>query len=145
MLNDCFRMGLIFRDTPHSLEEIDRFAESMNYMRQTLGEEKAKAIEESPEDFYNGNKFRYFQLKGYHRSIPFTAFATVAGIFAVGGFKNSAYIIKNHFRLIMPASFICLLLSQRFFEMNNGFKSEDYLAHNYAKYLILTRNIRIRS
>jgi hypothetical protein len=133
-----------FRDTAHSLEDVDRLAQSMNYMADTLGEEKARAIETCPEDFFNGNRFRFFQFKGWHRSIPFTFVATLGGIFAVGKFNNSNRILKAYKFPIFCLSATTLIISQRLFEYKTGYRNEDFLAHNYAKYLIMTRNLRIK-
>eukprot|EP00344_Euplotes_crassus_P008429 CAMPEP_0197010750 /NCGR_PEP_ID=MMETSP1380-20130617/55707_1 /TAXON_ID=5936 /ORGANISM="Euplotes crassus, Strain CT5" /LENGTH=117 /DNA_ID=CAMNT_0042432899 /DNA_START=144 /DNA_END=497 /DNA_ORIENTATION=+ len=116
----------------------------MNYLANTLGEEKAKQIEQSPEDFYNGNKFRYFQVKGYHRSVPFSIVATLAGVFAVGGYKNSNMLMRRHPFFVFGAGACIFIASHKFFERRAGYRTDDYYAHVYAKYLIMTRNLKIK-
>lgn len=88
-------MKFIDNQTPRTIEDIDRLAMSMNYLAKTIGEEKAQQIEAAPEEFYNGNKFRYSQAKGYHRSIPFTFLSTLGGVFALGGYQNSNRILRT--------------------------------------------------
>ena len=137
-------MGYLSNSTPRTLEDVDKLARSMNYLANTLGEEKAKQVETHPEDFYNGNKFRYFQVKGYHRAVPFSIFATLAGVFAMGGYKNSNAIMRRHPYMVLGAGLLTFIGSHKFFEWRAGFRSEDYNAHIYAKYLILTRNLQIK-
>ena len=137
-------MKFLLGDTPRSLEDIDRLAQTMNFLANKLGEEKAKKIEANPAEFYDGNKFRYFQAKGYHRSIPFAFFATLGGVFAIGGYEHSHRILRKRPLFILGAGFLIFMASQKVFEYKAGYRDIEYTAHTYAKYIIMTRNLRIK-
>ena len=135
---------IFFRSTPRSLEDLDNLLKGMNYLARQLGEEKAKQVESSPEEFFNANKFRYYQSKAYHRAIPFSILSTLAGVFAIGGYDNSHKILRNKKPVIFAAGFCIYFVSYKFFEFRAGFRNEDWVAHNYAKYLLITRNARVK-
>ena len=137
-------MKFLSNETPRTIEDIDRLARSMNYLAKTLGEGKAKEVEVAPEEFYNGNKFRYYQVKGYHRSIPFAFVTTLSGVFALGGYRNSNRILKTRPLSVFLSGVLIFLISQKQFERSSGYNTEDYMAHTYAKYLIMTRNLKIK-
>ena len=134
----------LFSEAPRTLEDVDRLAQSMNYLSSKIGEEKAQEVESNPHEFFNANKFRYFQAKGYHRSIPFAFVTTLAGVFALGGYSSSNRILRTKFPFVFAFGFANFLVSQKFFEWRAGYRHEDYLTHTYAKYVIITRNLKIK-
>ena len=137
--------SFLFSSTPRSLDDLDQLSRAMNHLSKKLGEEKSKEVEQHPEEFFNSNKFWYYQAKAYQRAIPFTFLSTIAGVFAVGGYDNSAHILRNRKSLVFATGFIIYYASYKFFERRAGFRNEDWYAHNYAKYLIITRNVKIKN
>ena len=117
---------------------------NMNYLKNQVGEEKAGQIEQSPESFFNANKFRYYQAYAYHRAIPSSILVTMFGVFAIGGYDNSNYIIRKRFPLVAASGFVLFLGFYKIFEFKAGFREEDWKAHNYAKYLLITRNVKVK-
>ena len=136
--------GWLFTSAPRSLDDLDTLSRAMNQLSKQLGEERSKEIEKHPEEFFNANKFWYYQVKAYLKAIPFTLIALPLGVFAVGGHHGSHHIVKNRKPLIAAAGLMTYYLSYKFFEKRIGFKKEDWIAHNYAKYLIITRNARVK-
>ena len=66
------------------------------------------------------------------------------GMFAIGGFENTRHLWRDRKPLLLAAGLFTYYISYKFFEKRVGFKQEDWLAHNYAKYLIITRNVRVK-
>ena len=137
-------MEFFFRNAPRNIEDLDQLIGAMNYLSKQLGDERAKEVEQAPEEYFNANKFRYYQLKAYHRAIPFTFVSTLLGVFAIGGYQNSNYILKKKFPFVLTAGFLIYFSSYKFFEFRAGFRKEDWMAHNYAKYLLITRNTKVK-
>ena len=138
-------MSFFFSESDRYLNDIDRLGASMNYLARKLGEEKAREIERHPEDFFNANKFRYYQAKAYHRAIPFSFIATLMGVFAIGGYENSHKILFRKWPLVGLAGLTVYFVSYKAFEYKAGFRNDDYDAHTYAKYLLIMRNIRVKA
>ena len=134
----------MYTSVPRSLDDLDTLARAMNQLSKQLGEERSKEIEKHPEDFFNANKFWYYQAKAYQKAIPLSFIATFIGVFAVGGYDNSRHILKNRKPFVFAAGLLTYYLSFKFFERRIGFKHDDWLAHNYAKYLIITRNAKVK-
>ena len=137
-------MEFFFQKTPRNLSDLDQLISAMNYLSKQLGDDRAKEVESAPEEYFNANKFRYYQSKAYHRAIPFTFVSTLLGVFAVGGYEKSNYILKKKMPFVLSAGFLIYFASYKFFEFRAGFRKEDWMAHNYAKYLLITRNTKIK-
>ena len=147
-LSTRYDNGVAFRrQEPRSLEDIDELIQRMQQMRLHIGLERAAHIEQQPELFADGEKFRIWHAKARMNCIIFTALSYVGGIGALNMFMphlKASQMVKQYRPLVLLGCAGYAAVTYQIFSRLAGFDATMWSEYNYAKMIRQMRNVQIK-
>ena len=136
---------LMFRKQfTRSLDEVDQLLQRQEYLRSKLDTKKAKEIEQTPDLFYNHERFRIWQAKARFRALLTTLVVYPALCTVLAGGRNGLGWSRAHRLLSLPL--VVGTYAGSFFLWHRivGYNSNDYYEQTFAKNVKMLRNLSIR-
>ena len=141
-------MGEVFRrQEPRSMDDIDKLIQRQQQLRLAIGLERAAYIEQNPELFSDGEKFRIFHAEARWNAFFFTIAAYVGGIGALNMFMpqlQASKMIKQFKPVVAVGCVGFYVLSYQVFSRVAGFDPNNWNEYNYAKSVRMMRNVQIK-
>lgn len=109
-----------------------------------LGNEKSKEIEESPDLFYNHERFRIWQAKARFRAFV-TTFVACPTLFTVlNNNRDGLGFMKRKWFISLPVVIGTYITSFYVWHRIVGYNNQAYLEQTYAKNVKMLRNLIIK-
>ncbi len=132
------------RQDKRTLDQLDLLYQRLAFLRSKVGDEKADEIEQSPDLFYNSERFRIWYGKARFRA-AFMTLVAVPSIFVFlnGGKNGIGYMSKNP--AIAAFTYIGVFgASLLIFRKIGGFDKQKYYEQEYSKNYKMLRNVVVR-
>ena len=146
---DQFQAGdlsyLFRKQQNRSLSQVDTLIQRQEYLRNTLGEQKAGEIEKDPDFFYNHERFRIWQAKARFRAGLTTIVAVPALLTVANRGRNGVeFLTKSSSYIGWPVLVGCYMGSFYVWHRYVGFNRQVQMEQSYAKNIKMMRNFIIR-
>lgn len=109
-----------------------------------MGEEKAREIEENPDNFYNLDKFRIWRAKARFNAILSTLVAVPAVSTILNGNRNGIGLMRGNKVVTGVSTVLFYCASYYVFLRKAGFTNEVFMEQTYARNHKMLRNAIIQ-
>ena len=137
--------GNMFRmQEPRSLDDIDRLLQRKQQLRDSLGDEHAKPVEDSPELFADADEFRKIHAKGRFRGTILTGLEVFVALPFVAQQLNLGHgslVMRRYPYAFFPAVAGLWCVNYNIFTWAYGYSQIRRNQYLYAKNIRMLRNI----